>query len=150
MFSTYNQTNVCGAAVPRRIPMLTFSYVSVLQPDVDADVLGEKEEEFLPPLSSLSNKYGSMNRHSEEDPQDVQGIADLKTLTVLAVGKYDVTRMYRRSLSTLFLCTIPVIVFLLWPPSQLYQLDYLNIWNVDVIENCQNMYASTNRRYRAR
>ena len=44
------------------------------------------DEDLLPALSSLSNKYGSVNKHSEEDPQDVQGIADLKTLTVLAVG----------------------------------------------------------------
>ncbi|KAF0305450.1 Anaphase-promoting complex subunit 4 [Amphibalanus amphitrite] len=52
----------------------------------DADVDALDEDDFLPPLSSLSNKYGSVNKHSEEDPQDVQGIADLKTLTVLAVG----------------------------------------------------------------
>ncbi|XP_037071300.1 anaphase-promoting complex subunit 4-like [Pollicipes pollicipes] len=49
----------------------------------------DEDEDFLPPLPSLSKQYGSANRHSEEDPQDVQGIADMKSLTVLAVGTQD-------------------------------------------------------------
>ena len=58
------------------------------------------EEDFLPALSSLSNKYGSVNKHTEEDPQDVQGIADLKTLTVLAVGNVVIVTLPCRTILT--------------------------------------------------
>ena len=59
--------------------------VVTAQPDDDPGV--EDSGDFLPPLPCLSRQYGPVNRHGEEDPQDVQGIAELRALTVLAVGE---------------------------------------------------------------